>query len=636
MAYELSNIMKTVLSQRHELPSLSSARRGLACGASWFVWGVWGAMLLAALAFVWKFGSNVPYWDEWEMVPLLAGEQAVSPGWLWSEHNGHRIPLPKLLLLAAYKFTGSDFRVGMYANVLALGAVAFAMIWVAKGLRGRSSYADAFFPLLLLHWGHCENFLWTWQLTQVTPVILVCILLIIIVQRGVHLSFGVAALAGLCLVMLPLCGFPGLVYVPALAIWFGFAGVLHWRSPDTLWEAKRARALGLDVDGSSPGGPLFCRLSRTRSPSLRSAFGSFLDPSYPLVVEYGRAVPRRGIWSGCGTILALFRARHPRLAATHCGDALQSSHQPPPCGRPLPSIRAAALYGGDSMLSLERRSGTTWIRLHSPLLFASGPGPLLGLLRVDSLWPADRLPPCADKHAGSRRPSISSQLETGLKYARHLSQKYAVIQGRSFSPSADLVCSSHDMRTPFARALSGESPRTGLWRRTQGSGALRQASRPRIASHSMVGSVICCRLSIVPASGDFRHLQPEGPSSREIPLPVGPSASDRTAQGGLGIQGIKDDQNLILDLDEPIFVYGIRITYRGGLHPDRSGKPPCLQVFWKSEDQDEFTKSQRYILYLGQGMGAGWLRDEGIGDSLDPQCDRPNPDQSGEQPYIYK
>jgi len=109
--------------------------------------------------------------------------------------------------------------------------------------------------------------------------------------------------------------------------------------------------------------------------------------------------------------------------------------------------------------------------------------------------------------------------------------------------------------------------------------------------------------------GDFKHLQPEAPSSREIPLLIGPSASDRTAQEGLGIQGTKDDQNLILALDAPVFVYGIRVTYRGGLHPDRSGKPPCLQVFWKNEDQDEFTKSQRYILYLGQGMGAGWLRD---------------------------
>src|ERR1700740_3081887 len=101
-------------------------------------------MLVAALAFVGKYGSNVPYWDEWNMVPVLVGDQPVDAHWLWSEHNGHRIPLPRLLLLGLYKLTGSDFRAGMYFNVFALGALAFTMIWVAKGQRGETSYADAF------------------------------------------------------------------------------------------------------------------------------------------------------------------------------------------------------------------------------------------------------------------------------------------------------------------------------------------------------------------------------------------------------------------------------------------------------------------------------------------------------------
>ena len=114
----------------------------------------------------------------------------------------------------------------------------------------------------------------------------------------------------------------------------------------------------------------------------------------------------------------------------------------------------------------------------------------------------------------------------------------------------------------------------------------------------------------------FVYLQLKGPSSREIPLPVGPTASDRTAQGGPGIQGIKDDQNLILALGEPIFVYGIRVAYRGGLHADRSGKPSCLQVFWKMDDQDEFTRSQRYILYLGADEGTWTIWIHGVIDRI--------------------
>jgi hypothetical protein len=122
-------------------------------------------MLLAALAFVWKFGSNVPYWDEWEMVPILTGEQPVNAAWLWSEHNGHRIPCRN----SSWRHANSPVRtsrVGIYVNVLAVGALAFIMIRLLR-TRGGSSYADAF-ALVLLHWGHCENFLWIWQLTQVT------------------------------------------------------------------------------------------------------------------------------------------------------------------------------------------------------------------------------------------------------------------------------------------------------------------------------------------------------------------------------------------------------------------------------------------------------------------------------------
>ncbi len=36
----------------------------------------------------------------------------------------------------------------------------------------RNPYADAFFPLLLRHWGHYENLPWSWQVTQVIPVVI--------------------------------------------------------------------------------------------------------------------------------------------------------------------------------------------------------------------------------------------------------------------------------------------------------------------------------------------------------------------------------------------------------------------------------------------------------------------------------
>ena len=150
-------------------------------GAPLFVWGVWAMMLLAALSFVVKYGSNLPVCDEWRYVPYATGEQPVTAELLWQQHNEHRIPLPKILYLALSRLTHCDYRAGMVLNVVALGALAFSMIRVARRLRGSMSYTDAFFPLVLLQLGQYENLLSSFQVVFVTSAILASIFLLIIV-----------------------------------------------------------------------------------------------------------------------------------------------------------------------------------------------------------------------------------------------------------------------------------------------------------------------------------------------------------------------------------------------------------------------------------------------------------------------
>ena len=65
-----------------------------------FVWGVWAVLFLFALLFVLVYGSNVPHWDDVNVVPWLVGERPVTWEWLWATHNEHRIVVPKLLLMA--------------------------------------------------------------------------------------------------------------------------------------------------------------------------------------------------------------------------------------------------------------------------------------------------------------------------------------------------------------------------------------------------------------------------------------------------------------------------------------------------------------------------------------------------------
>jgi hypothetical protein len=48
-----------------------------------------------------------------DSVRRLCGAEPVTLSWLWSPHNEHRIPLPRLLYLSSYTLAGDDVRGAM-------------------------------------------------------------------------------------------------------------------------------------------------------------------------------------------------------------------------------------------------------------------------------------------------------------------------------------------------------------------------------------------------------------------------------------------------------------------------------------------------------------------------------------------
>jgi hypothetical protein len=82
----------------------------------------------------------------------VTGEEPVTPTWLWSQHNEHRMLLPRLIYLALSELSGYDFRAGAVYNVLALSALSAVMIMTCRALRGGCDFRDAYFPLMLLNW----------------------------------------------------------------------------------------------------------------------------------------------------------------------------------------------------------------------------------------------------------------------------------------------------------------------------------------------------------------------------------------------------------------------------------------------------------------------------------------------------
>ena len=95
----------------------------------------------------------------------------------------------------------------MYFNVFLAAATAAAMMLVARKLRGGTSLADVFFPVILLHWGHAANLLWGWQIQYYLSVVLACVALLSIVQCGAGFTPRVAGITvGFCAILMTLCG----------------------------------------------------------------------------------------------------------------------------------------------------------------------------------------------------------------------------------------------------------------------------------------------------------------------------------------------------------------------------------------------------------------------------------------------
>ncbi|MEM7716653.1 MAG: hypothetical protein AAF349_24350, partial [Cyanobacteria bacterium P01_A01_bin.68] len=205
-----------------------------------FVWGVWLLMLIIAFTCVIKYGKNIPLAEDWNLVAPLTGNDPDLLGGLWVQNNEHRVPLPRLIFLILLKLT-SDFRVGMFFNVIILGTMAFLMTLTARYLRGgKTDFADAVFPIALLHIGNWENLVWSWQLSFVLPVALILGILLLLIIQPTLSSKWVAVMAGVSLICLPLCGAIGLVFIPSLVPWFIYRGVVSIKLSSNINQSKLA------------------------------------------------------------------------------------------------------------------------------------------------------------------------------------------------------------------------------------------------------------------------------------------------------------------------------------------------------------------------------------------------------------
>jgi hypothetical protein len=207
--------------------SLAGVLRGGSRVVLVVVLGCWCAALGADLWLVRHFGRDLPFWDECTQVPVLSGEEPVTAGWIWRPYNEHRIPLPRLVLLAVARASHLDHRAGMYLNVVLLAVVSLILTLAVAAARGRLVWGDCIIPLALLNLGHYVNLLAQFQIVFVLTAVLGCLVLASLALLADQPSR--IALSGLAvsLVALPLTGTAGLVQALPVAVWLIGAGAFR-------------------------------------------------------------------------------------------------------------------------------------------------------------------------------------------------------------------------------------------------------------------------------------------------------------------------------------------------------------------------------------------------------------------------
>jgi len=533
-----------------------------------FVWVVWAAMFVAALAFVERYGSNLPSWDGWDMVPTLTGRQPVTAEWLWSQHNEHRVPLPRLILLGLHRITGIDFRTPMFFNVLVTGALTAALILVARRLRGRISYTDAFFPLILLNWGQAANLIWGWQLQFYASMALSVVALLLIVQSGPRLRPRNAILLGICLILLPLCGANGLVLAPPLALWLGYSAIVHGRSGEPNARRDSLPILGLSVSALLL--PAFYLVGWERVPYFGFGFGFWSIATAAKVVSLGFGPGVVGLdvrlWPSalwqipCLAVLCFLLCSVAALLL-----AVRNRPQERQRALGLSSFLAAlgclALALGLGRNGFETRYVTlmlpTWLcvyficSLYAPPKSSLVARALLLALSIVAFWPNTRFGIDYGTHVRSHLASFEKEMAAGV-------------------PSYKLIFRYWQYLHPHQDILNEYMP------------MLRQAG-----------------------VGSFRFLK-EDPAFREVSIPLVPQSLNkvRWEAGTAYTTGYWDESSLLFSLPKAGYAYGIRLkyTYRNEDHA-----LPFVFLYWRDEEQKEFAKD-RYGNYSATGDYANWVR----------------------------
>lgn len=163
----------------------------------------WWVAVLIPVAFlsamIIRWGVHVPFWDQWEMVPLFQKHAAGTLHFsdFWMQHNEHRILFPNLIMYGLAQLTHWDPYYEVMVNlVLGLGVIAAAIQLLKRSISSRLVYivSSVFAAWLLLSPIQWENWLWGWQIEWFLSVLAVLIVLWCLSAKKITMPLFLVAL----------------------------------------------------------------------------------------------------------------------------------------------------------------------------------------------------------------------------------------------------------------------------------------------------------------------------------------------------------------------------------------------------------------------------------------------------------
>jgi hypothetical protein len=121
-------------------------------------------------AYIYFFGINIPFWDQWENVSLLMKQQqsALTMADLFKQHNEHRPFFPRLIWIGLAKLTHYNVKAEQWTNLIIAGTV--FVFFIHRSIRTWREYNVTVPPslipllsLLVFNLGHRESWLQGFQ-----------------------------------------------------------------------------------------------------------------------------------------------------------------------------------------------------------------------------------------------------------------------------------------------------------------------------------------------------------------------------------------------------------------------------------------------------------------------------------------